>query len=503
MESVRGLAGRFLPFVVIGMCLLVVPQTPDSNLLPWDELEGVEATLGAAAVTTYYVSGTGNDSSTGTSLTTPFLTLQRAADVTNPGDVVFIMDGIYTDPDSDSDILTISRSGEPNNYIRYRAYPGHKPVLQSSKNWSGIRVSGAAYILIEGLTLIGNNDNVTLEQALTQLVDTNGDGKPDELASKPEYSGGGIDVTFQYGNFAQPAHHVIVRNNTLSNFGGNGIGSYGADFLLIEDNRVDSASWYSAYNTSGISFYQNRDTQPGYGGYRFVLRRNISSNNRNFMPNLNTSSFPGGPVPTDGNGIIIDDSKNGQSDGRPPVDGILQDFEPYTGATLIANNIVHDNFGRGVHVFESDNVTIINNTSFSNSYDPAIEQGEITVMNSDSVRVYNNIMVPYQYRSSITNKNFRSSAPNRDIVIDYNLSFGGNGFFDPNSDISDLVATRNNLLGVDPQFVGATYTDGRDFRLSSSSPAIDKGFNFGLKDDFEKSFRPAGTGVDIGAYEAR
>jgi parallel beta-helix repeat protein len=487
--------------LVLNACSSPKPQaTLSDNLLAWHESEGTNDALSAAAVTTYYVSGMGSDSNTGTSSTKPFRTLQKAADLTNPGDIVYIMNGTYTNPAPGSVILYISRSGEPGKYIRYKAYPGHKPVLRATKNWLGIKVDGAAYILIEGLTVIGNNDNVTLAQALTQLKDTNGDGKPDQADAKPEYTGNGIAIYFKYENYAQPSHHVIVRNNTVEKFGGGGIESYGADFLVIEDNRVDANSWYSPYDNSGISVYQNRDTQPGYAGYRFVIRRNVSTHNRNKIPCI----CNGFENPTDGNGIIIDDSKNGQSDGKASINGVPQDFGPYTGKILVANNIVYDNFGRGIHVFESDNVTIINNTSFSNAYDPAILQGEITVINSDTVRVYNNIMVPYQYRSGVTNKNFRSSAANRNVVIDYNLSFGGNGFFDPNPDISDPVAIRKNLVGIDPQFVGATYTNGRDFRLKPSSPGIDKGSaSYVLRDDIEKSLRPKGAGVDMGAYEMR
>jgi parallel beta-helix repeat protein len=499
MKLVKGLTSSFLLLLVVSACSsLELGALESSELLPWNELEEVDATLSVAAVTTYYVSGMGSDSNTGTSSTKPFRTLQKAADLTNPGDIVYIMNGTYTNPEPDSIILNIARSGAPGQYIRYKAYPGHKPVLKATKNWLGIKVDGAAYILVEGLTVVGNNDNVTLAQALTQLEDTNGDGKPDQANPKPEYSGNGIGIYFKYENYAQPPHHVIIRNNTVEKFGGGGIESYGADFVVVEDNHVNANSWHSPFDNSGLSFYQNRDTQPGYAGYRFVVRRNISTHNENRIPCI-CNNFT---EPTDGNGIIIDDSKNGQSDGKSPINGIPQDFGPYTGKTLVANNIVYDNFGRGIHVFESDNVNVINNTSFSNSYGETILQGEISVMNSDNVRVYNNIAFPNPYRPAITNKNYRSNVGNRNIVIDYNLTFGGTGFFDPA--ISDPIGSRNNLVGVNPKFLGATYTNGRDFRLQLSSPAIDKGSSsYVLRDDIEKSLRPKGAGVDMGAYEMR
>jgi parallel beta-helix repeat protein len=485
-----------LSVMMLSACVTSQLETQPSDDLPtWLELEGTESELQAAAATTYYVSGTGDDRNDGKSTGTAFRTLQEAANRTNPGDTVLIMNGTYTNSEPGSVILYIDRSGAPGAYIRYKAYPGHKPVLQATKNWLAVKVDGAAYILVEGLTLIGNNKNVTEAQALTQIKVVNGKKVGD---AKPEYSGNGLGIYFKYQNYAQPSHHVIIRGNTVKDFGGGGIESYGADFVTIQDNFLDGNAWFSIYDNSGISIYQNRDTQPGYAGYRFVIRRNISTHNRNFMPCI-CSDFT---EPTDGNGIIIDDTKNGQSDGRPPENGIPQDFGPYTGKILVANNIVYDNFGRGIHVFESDNVYVVNNTSFSNSYGETILQGEISVMNSDTVRVYNNIAFPNPYRAALTNKNFRSSTPNRNVVFDYNLTFGGAGFFDPN--VSDAIPTSNNLIGVDPKFVGATYTNGRDFRLSSSSPAIDKGSPiFNLKQDFERSARPKGAGVDIGAYEVR
>jgi parallel beta-helix repeat protein len=477
-----------LILVALNACSSSGLQTLTGELPTWDELEGVDA---------YFVSGTGKDSNTGTSSSQPFRTLQRAADLTNPGDIVFIMNGTYTNSEPGSIILNIDRSGAPGAYIRYKAYPGHKPVLQATKNWLAVKVDGAAYILIEGLTLIGNNikGQVTEARALTQTKDANKDG---ELDVKPEYSGNGLGIYFKFGNYAQPSHHVIIRGNTVKEFGGGGIESYGADFVTVEDNRVEANSWYSIYDNSGLSFYQNRDTQPGFVGYRFVVRRNVSTHNRNIMPCI-CNNFT---EPTDGNGIIIDDSKNGQSDGRLPENGVPQDFGPYTGKTLVANNVVYDNFGRGIHVFESDNVYVVNNTSFSNSYGETILQGEISVMNSDNVRVYNNIAFPNPYRPALTNGRYERPKPNSSVVFDYNLTFGGTGFFDPN--LSDPISIRNNLVGVNPKFVGATYTNGRDFRLQTNSPAIDKGsLSYLVRYDFDKSLRPQGAGIDMGAYEMR
>jgi parallel beta-helix repeat protein len=477
----------FLLIFVISACSSVMPQSVDTNLLAWDELEGTDNSLSVAAITTYYVSGTGSDNNDGKSISKPFRTLQKAHDLTNPGDTVWIMNGTYTS--TDSDILSIYRTGEPGKWIRYRAYPGHAPKLKSVKNWQGIYFNGVSYILIEGLTLEGNNDNVTEAQARTQLKDTNGDGKIDAMDPQPEYSGNGIGINPDYSNLDQPSHHIMIRGNTVYNFGGGGIYTSGADFVVLEDNLVYNNAWYTTYGSSGISFYQNRDSVPNFRGYRMVARRNVSYGNRNFLP----CACVGFESITDGNGIIIDDLHNTQNNSS---------YGNYTGKTLIANNIVYDNWGRGIHVFESDNVDIINNTAFHNSYGETILQGQISVINADNVRVYNNIAAPYQYRSGFTNKSYIAGKPNNSNVrFDYNLSFGGTGFFDPDQDISDPISARHNLSGVNPKFVNAS---ARNFRLQSSSPAIDKGLSsFPVKDDVDASPRPKGAGVDIGAYEIR
>ncbi|WP_257236588.1 choice-of-anchor Q domain-containing protein [Nostoc sp. 'Peltigera malacea cyanobiont' DB3992] len=54
---------------------------------------------------------------------------------------------------------------------------------------------------------------------------------------------------------------------------------------------------------------------------------------------------------------------------------------------------------------------------------------------------------------------------------------------------------------ADPQFVNAS---GRDFRLKSTSPAINSGLKWSsLKTDFQGNPRVSGYATDRGAYENR
>ncbi|MEH2059107.1 MAG: right-handed parallel beta-helix repeat-containing protein, partial [Nostoc sp.] len=76
---------------------------------------------------TYYVSGTGNDNNSGLSTSSAFRTIQKAADLTSPGDTVLIMNGLYTNSPKAGSVVSIKRSGTANAWIRYKAYPGNSP----------------------------------------------------------------------------------------------------------------------------------------------------------------------------------------------------------------------------------------------------------------------------------------------------------------------------------------------------------------------------------------
>src|SRR5438045_275677 len=93
----------------------------------------------------------------------------------------------------------------------------------------------------------------------------------------------------------------------------------------------------------------------------------------------------------DGNGIIVDDSKHTQRAlGTRDVQGV-----PYTGRTYIANNVVHDNGGRGIHLYRSEHVDVVNNTSWNDmlSSSEYILSGQIDAEKCADVNVVNNVVV--------------------------------------------------------------------------------------------------------------
>jgi hypothetical protein len=103
----------------------------------------------AVAKTTYYISPTGSDSNSGTSISSPFATIDRARRVVETVNrnmtgniVVYLLGGTYA---LRSTIAFTSRdSGLNGHQILYEAYPGQKPVLSGGtqvKGWTQYRGS--------------------------------------------------------------------------------------------------------------------------------------------------------------------------------------------------------------------------------------------------------------------------------------------------------------------------------------------------------------------------
>jgi parallel beta-helix repeat protein len=372
---------------------------------------------------TYYVSGEGNDSNDGLSKTKAFRTLQKAADLTNPGDTVLVMNGTYTktleDKQSeDNSVLRITRSGNAKGYITYKALEGHTPKIFVDFNYAGIRIN-ASYIVIDGFTVEGNLPNLSFEEADAAARGT------DEAAALQNYkfNSNGIG-SFPDAENPATIHHLIIRNNTVFNHPAGGIFSNGSDYVRIEGNTVYNNAYYSAYANSGISFYKSTAIDDKKD-FKMFIRNNKIFKNENKVPFWFSSvSNPSQRVITDGNGIIIDDSRNTQ--GTPNV--------VYTGKFLINNNVVFDNGGRGINVFSSNGVLAHNNTTFQNGRTPGFT--ELAVGDADDVKFVENIFV---------------SRPDREAILQYNATnviFERN-LFETASDSPELPGSTNLIKNGD------------------------------------------------------
>ncbi|MFJ7625183.1 right-handed parallel beta-helix repeat-containing protein [Streptomyces sp. NPDC097595] len=412
----------------------------------------------AAGAKHYFVSVKGSDDNSGTDARHPFRTIQAAADRTLPGDTVYIMDGTYSESVPQSDVVTITRSGAPGAPITYRNYPGARPVIHPITGWQGILVSNASHLTFTGLRIQGNNQNLNLADAEKNASKTD-----------PTYN---TNCLFVRGSDGAHPSDITIRGNEVSDCAGGGIGfKNSGDHLTIDRNKVHGNAWYAVYANSGISVLTPSDVDTSGTGYKIRITNNVAYDNEAKVKWAACDCY------SDGNGIIVDSTLHADDD--------LPAFE---GRTLVADNVVYNNGGSGIHAFSSSHVDIVNNTAYFNSRNPHLNYANIYAAYSDDVRLLNN--VSYAREGKATNSTSHNTAS---VVYDYNLYFNGT---------TPAVQGPHDVI-ADPQFRNATVDPGSaDFRPRAGSPAIDTGVaSDAVPRDIRGLPRPLGGGFDRGAYE--
>jgi hypothetical protein len=80
---------------------------------------------------TYYVSPSGSDDNDGKTLQTPFKTIQRAADVMNPGDTCCIRQGVYRET------IRPAKSGQQGAPITFQPYQNENVTISGTEPITG------------------------------------------------------------------------------------------------------------------------------------------------------------------------------------------------------------------------------------------------------------------------------------------------------------------------------------------------------------------------------
>jgi hypothetical protein len=416
---------------------------------------------------TYYVDQSGSDANRGTSSAEAFRHIAKALSASAPGDTVCIDDSdTYSsggEGNADS-VVRVSVSGTAGKPITLRACGGARPTIDNTTSFYGIQVEADYVTIGPGLHVYGGSDQTTLSACQARPAQTN-------------CRNVGIGI---YG------HHINVTGIAVDHEGCSGIAGspdrYSLpdtfDYIDVTNNETHHNANYAAAGCSGISLYEltNVDDRPGYHNH---VTGNFSWGNRQLVPSSGSRYI------LDGNGCIIDDGRHVQHPGLG---------RPYTGATLLANNLFIG--GTGCHAYQTDIVDFFFNTAFGNNQTSFSDRGcsdaacsaELGGYNGASnLRFYNNIAYATQAeRQAIGCRGCQSPA------ADYNLQFGGagSGLHGPH----DIMA--------DPQFVRSIPDGGGDFHLRPRSPAI------GTADpskevtvDYYGMPRPRDGGCDIGAIE--
>ena len=396
----------------------------------------------AQAAAWYVDAVNGSDGNSG-SLSAPFKTFVPLNRVLQPGDVATILPGTYTTP------LSITRSGTRENPITITGLnkPGQRPKIVVTGHFAVHFGANVGWINLKYLDVRSTDKN-------------------------------GIWT-------AVGAHHLVIANNVVHDCGASGIGSSGADYLTIRDNTIFRNGFTGPEQGSGINvlWMKNYDN---VAGVHNVIRNNV------IYGNANKVFKTGMTVTQNGNGIKIDDFRHLNNTSMGPA---------YTGVTLIENNLIFDNGGRGIQTFQSDHVVIRANTLYGNNWDTktgATHAGEIHVYKSGSVTVRNNILYGLSGTTGTHpafSAEYSSGGP---VIADYNLYFG----VKPTSasTAASSWGTRNRL--GDPQFAYRTADPLlADYRVRSGSPALALGTSTDTpRVDILGDTRPL-TAITAGAYQ--
>lgn len=325
-----------------------------------------------------HVATDGDDAAPGT-VDRPLATISSAVDRAQPGQQVLVRGGTYREA-----VTIRGRSGRADAWITLRSYPGERAVISVDVGQNAVALrQGSSYINIACLELAGPTERPEAIPASPGLMRERrlaGAGANDI----PQNYGAGVDVGDQSDTRAgQLSHHVRIVANEVHDFAEMGISAVEVSHITIAGNTVYRNARYSCHAGSGIGIGYMLDTggPDNADGYTNYIVGNIAYANENRSLQCFSDSI--GAVLTDGNGIIVDDD----------------DSNGYQARTLVADNLVFGNGGRGILVFNSSRVDVLNNIAYHNANTPDLmgrgrPHPDIAVANSADVRVYNNIAVP-------------------------------------------------------------------------------------------------------------
>lgn len=400
----------------------------------------VLATAAPAAAGTYYVDPRGDDSAAGGE-TTPWRTLQHAAERVVAGDTVYVRPGTYRGFD-------LRASGAEGAPIRFVGEDGAIINLDNPETPDGINVEGVSWVEIEGFTVRGSS---------------------------------------RAGIRAAECGAVTIRRNRVDAIGNWGIFTGFCDDLLVTDNVVSGIErQHGIYlSNSGDDPIVRRNTVFECGQSGIQLNGDLSAGGDGVITGAvieenvvhHTGRSGGAAINLDGvvgavirNNLLYENQANGIAIFR--IDG----GAPSTGNQVINNTVVMPAKTRwALHIWYASTNTVVRNNILLSDHDRRgaidLSKDSLPGLTSD-----HNIVIG------------RFTLDDANTVIDLDRWRRETG-----QDASSFVATAADLF-VDPAY--------DKLEPKPGSPAIDKGADEGAPSrDLLGRARPFGVAPDIGAHE--
>lgn len=389
---------------------------------------------------TYYVSSSGSDANPGLQ-TSPWRTIQKAANTLNSGNTVIVLAGTYGEK------VSVSRSG-----IIFRA--------SGLVNMKGFYITGNN-ITVKGFSI--TNLNNTEENG----IDARGSNIVIEQNIINDVPSNGIEVR---------GSNSIIKNNIVSRGRNAGIFIAGQN-NLIENNDVSKIIQPKPHSSGGdancMSFF----------GSGHIFRGNYCHD-----------IYSDGVLVTDAH-IDAFQTWNWTSMGGVGHDVL---FEKNILTYPIKGQ---EYFGKGWNMEEGAyNITIKNNVILANLIVLIIDGNNISFQNNTfvgisntsdglhlrrtNVTMYNNIFAHQQQRIIENLESSSTITAGNNCYVDYGIL---------------LPANPGDVRSTNALFVNES---SRDYHLQSGSPCINKGTVISaVTEDKDGVSRPQGAGYDIGAYE--
>lgn len=155
-------------------------------------------------------------------------------------------------------------------------------------------------------------------------------------------------------------------------------------------------------------------------------------------------------------------------------------------AVTVSNNLVLNNRGSGIILFNYGAPLIFHNTIVGNGFGDSFDRGGsgISIGPINHEKIQNNIVV--------SNNGGINSLEDSNSDNHHNLVWGNVVNY-----VGDAAVGEGDLL-FDPGFVDP---NAKDYRLKADSPAVDAGATTSVTVDYAGNPRPHGAAPDIGAYE--
>jgi hypothetical protein len=274
----------------------------------------------------------------------------------------------------------------------------------------------------------------------------------------------------------------------------------------VAANHGDLASCVRLIGTSGTTWVNTGNyvaiqgfdvTGPGLNGiYTEGNATRIQGNHVHDMMTETCNSDGGSGINLNGTDAEVIGNYVHQIGPYPSACGFVQGIYFLQAGGYAWNNISFNNSGFGIQLWHyTAHIALSNNTVFDNASGGIVlgTDDEFTV---DYILVNNNVVVN-NGGAGISEQGGTSSSIGMHNLYQHNLVDGN-----PDGGIA-LWNGRTAAATVDasPNFDDYTGTSSGNYRLASTSPAIDAAESFGAPFDFDGVARPQHNGYDIGAYE--